>query len=113
MKDPTHLELLLLHAVDHVLLLVAGLLPRVVRADDVDLGGGGATLHHVHYVVSVGDVEAGDGEILIIIIIIIIGSWGGEFLIMEIPRSQWLGKFLHWVGGVPVKVGQSRDPPPL
>ena len=57
-EDPARLKLLLLHAVDHVLLLVAGLLPRIVRADDVDLGGGGAPLHHVHYVVRVKDVEA-------------------------------------------------------
>ena len=58
--DPAGLPLLLLHAVDHVLLL---LLPRHqgVRADDVDLGRRLA-LHHVHDVVSVGDVEPGQGE---------------------------------------------------
>ena len=45
-----------LDAVDDVLLL--GVRPmEVVRADDVDCGGGGAPLHHVHYVVCVGNVE--------------------------------------------------------
>ena len=77
---------------------MAGLLPRIVGADDVDLGGGGAPLHHVHDVVRVGDVEAG----------------GESFsLLWKFREVSGLGKFLHWVGGVPVKVGQSRDPPPL
>ena len=58
--DPAGLPLLLLHAVDHVLLL---LLPRHqgVGADDVDLGRRLA-LHHVHDVVRVGDGEPGQGE---------------------------------------------------
>ena len=63
-EDPARLKLLLLHAVDHVLLLLL-LLPRVVRADDVDLGCRGAPLDHVHDMVRVGDVEAGIRKVLI------------------------------------------------
>ena len=64
LQDPASLKLLLLHAVDHVLLLLA-LLPRVVRADDVDLGCRGAPLDHVHDMVGVGDVESGIRKVLI------------------------------------------------
>ena len=63
-QDPASLKLLLLHAVDHVLLLPL-LLPRVVRADDVDLGCWGTPLDHVHDMVSVGDVESGIRKVLI------------------------------------------------
>ena len=63
-EDPARLKLLLLHAVDHVLLLPV-LLPRVVRADDVDLGCRGAPLDHVHDMVSVGDVESGIRKVLV------------------------------------------------
>ena len=39
-------------------MLLLGVGPiEVVRADDVDGGGGGASLNHVHYVVRVRDVE--------------------------------------------------------
>ena len=47
-----------LNAVDDMLLLRVALVGvEVVRADDVDRGGRGASLHHVHYVVGVRDVE--------------------------------------------------------
>ena len=47
-----------LNAVDDMLLLRVALVGvEVVRADDVDGRGGGASLHHVHYVVGVRDVE--------------------------------------------------------
>ena len=47
-----------LDAVDDMLLLRVALFGvEVVRADDVDRGGRGASLHHVHYVVGVRDVE--------------------------------------------------------
>ena len=76
-QDPASLKLLLLHAVDHVLLLLL-LLPQVVGADDVDLGCRGASLDHVHDMVRIGDVEAGIRKVLI----------------MGIPGRQWR-KFLH------------------
>ena len=63
-ENPASLELLLLHPVDHVLLLALAL-PRVVGADDVDLGRRGTTLDHVHDVVGVGNVESGIRKILI------------------------------------------------
>ena len=40
-----------------LLLRVALVGVEVVRADNVDGRGGGASLHHVHYVVGVRDVE--------------------------------------------------------
>ena len=47
-----------LDTVDDMLLLRVALVGvEVVRADDVDGRGGGASLHHVHYVVGVRDVE--------------------------------------------------------
>ena len=45
-----------LDTIDDVLLPMCGAV-QVVRADDVDGGGGGTALHHVHYVVRVRDVE--------------------------------------------------------
>ena len=63
-QDSAHLKLLLLHPVDHVLLLLL-LLPQVVRTDDVDLGRRGTPLDHVHDVVRVRDVEAGKRKVLI------------------------------------------------
>ena len=65
-----------------MLLLVAGLLPRVVRADDVDLGGGGAPLHHVHYVVRVGDVEAGE-ESFSLWKFREVSGWGSSYIGLE------------------------------
>ena len=47
-----------LDTIDDVLLPMCGGAVQVVRADDVDGGGGGTALHHVHYVVRVRDVEA-------------------------------------------------------
>ena len=64
-ENPASLELLLLHPVDHVLLLLLLLLPQVVRTDDVDLGRRGTSLDHVHDVVRVRDVEAGKRKVLI------------------------------------------------
>ena len=64
-QNPAGFKLLFLDAVDHVLLLLLLLLPWVVRADYVDLGGRGAPLNHVHDVVRVRDVEAVKGKVLI------------------------------------------------
>ena len=64
-QDSTRLKLLLLHPVDHVLLLLLLLLPQVVGTDDVDLGSRGTSLDHVHDVVRVRDVKAGKRKVLI------------------------------------------------
>ena len=53
---PTSNDITNLDTIDDVLLPMCGAV-QVVRADDVDGGGGGTALHHVHYVVRVRDVE--------------------------------------------------------